>query len=80
MQLYNELIQLPDINTSLLLCDYCQSENNNNCQEEIDQILIQLDDLSHRTEVIISVNVILAYISYLYKYLDDDQSYNLIGK
>jgi hypothetical protein len=79
MQLYNELTQLPDINRSLLLCDYCQSENNNNCQEEIDQILIQLDDLSYRTEVIISVNVILAYISYLYKYLDDDQSYNLIG-
>ncbi len=62
---------MPDINTSILSTDYCRSDNNN-CKEEIDQRLIQLDDLSRRTQVIISIDVILAYRSYVYKYLDDD--------
>ncbi len=77
---------MPDINTSLLLSDYCRSDNNNNnnnnnnCKEEIAHTLIQLDDLSQRIQVIISIDVILAYISYVYKYLDDDQSCYSIGK
>jgi len=81
IQLYNELTELPDLNTSSLLCDYCRSDNNNNnCKEEIAQTLIQLDDLSQRTQVIISIDVILAYISYVCEYLDDDQSCYSIGK
>lgn len=81
IQLYNEFNQIPDLNTSLILVDYCRIDNkNNNCEEDIAQILIQLDDLSQRTQVIISIDVILAYISYVYKYLDDDQSCYSIGK
>lgn len=82
LQLHNELTQLPNITTTLLLSDYCRSDsnNNNNCKEEIAQTLIQLDDLSQRTQVIISIDVILAYISYVYKYLDDDQSCYSAGK
>ena len=58
---------LPDIATDLFLSDYCRSDfNNHNCKEEIAQTLIQLDDLSQRTQVIISVGVILAYRSYVY--------------
>jgi hypothetical protein len=79
IQLHNVFTKLPDIDTSLLISDYYQS-NNNNCKEEIDQTLIQLDDLSERTQVIISIDVILAYISYVYKYLDNDQPCYSIGK
>ena len=78
-QLCNELVQLPDINTSLLSSDSCRSDNNN-YKEEIDQTLIQLDDLSQRTQVIISIDVILAYIIHVYKYLDNDQPCYPIGK
>lgn len=82
IQLYNELTQLPEINTSLLLFDYYRidNKNNNSYKEEFAQILVQLDDLSQRTQVIISIDVILAYITYVYKYLDDDQSCYSIGK
>lgn len=82
LQLHNELTQLPNITATLLLSDYCRSDsnNNNNCKEEIAQTLIQLDDLSQRTQVIISIDVILAYISYVYKYLDDDQSCYSVGE
>ncbi len=82
IELYKELTQLPDINTRLLLSDYCRSDhhNNNNCKEDIAQTLIQLNDLSQRTRVIISIDVILAYMSYVYKYLDDDQPCYSIGK
>jgi len=78
IQLSNELTQIPDINISLLLVDYCRSDNN--CKEKITQTLIQLDDLSQRAQVIISIDVILAYMSYVYKSLDDDQSCYYIGK
>ncbi|CAF3258899.1 unnamed protein product [Rotaria sp. Silwood2] len=55
IQLYNEIIELPNLNTNLLLVDHCQSDNkNNNHKEEIDQILIQLDALSQRTQTMIS--------------------------
>ncbi|CAF1109546.1 unnamed protein product [Adineta steineri] len=62
-ELCNELNQLPDINTSLFLSDYCRSDNsnnNNNCKEELDQILNQLDDLSQRTETMINHTILLA--------------------
>ena len=72
ISLYNELSQVPHININLFLSDYCRSETNNNRREEIDQLFIQLDDLSQRTEVIISIDVILPYISCVYNYLDDD--------
>jgi len=63
IQLYNDIIQLPDINTSLLLFEcYRTDNNNNNTREEIDQTLIQVDDLSQRAQVRISFNVILSYI------------------
>ena len=78
-QLYNELVLLPDINTSLLSSDSCRSDNNH-CNEEIDQTLNLLDDLSQRTQVIISIDVILPYIIYVYEYLDDDQPCYPIGK
>jgi hypothetical protein len=77
IQLYNEFTHLPDVNISLLSSDYCRSDNN---KEEIAQTLIQLDDLSQRTQVIISIDVIVAYISYIYTYLDDDQSCYSVGK
>jgi hypothetical protein len=81
IQLYNELIQFPDITKHLLLSDYCRSDYNNiNCKEEIAQTLFQLDDLSQRTQVRISIDVILPYRSYVYKYLDDDQSCYSIGE
>jgi hypothetical protein len=54
IQLYNDIIQLPDINTSLLLFECYRIDNNNNTREEIDQTLIQVDDLSQRAQVIIS--------------------------
>ncbi len=65
IQLYNDIIQLPDINTSLLLFESYRTDNNNNqhhIREEIDQTLIQVDDLSQRAQVRISFNVILSYI------------------
>ena len=71
-QLYNDIIQLPDINTSLLLFECYRIDSNNNTREEIDQTLIQVDDLSQRAQVIISLNVILSYV-YVFVYLDDDQ-------
>ncbi len=59
-QLSNEIIQLPDLNTSLHLFEsYRTDNNNNNTREEIDQTLIQVDDLSQRVQVRISFNVIL---------------------
>ncbi|CAF3661359.1 unnamed protein product [Rotaria sordida] len=55
IQLYNEVNELSDLDTSLLLFDYCQSDNkNNNRKEEIDQTLIQLDALSQRAQMMIS--------------------------
>ena len=60
IQLHNNLSQLPDINTSLLRFEYYRTDNNTNIREEIDQTLIQLDDLSQRTQVIISFHVILS--------------------
>ena len=53
LQLHNGLTQLPNISTSLLFSDYCRSDtnNNNNCKEEIAQTSIQLDDLSQRAQV-----------------------------
>ncbi len=69
IQLYNDIIQLPDINTSLLLFEcYRTDNNNNNTREEIDQTLIQVDDLSQRAQVIISFHIILPYI-YIYVYI-----------
>ncbi len=63
IQLHNDIIQLPDINTSLLLFEcYRTDNNNNNTRDEIDQTLIQVDDLSQRAQVIISFDVILPYI------------------
>jgi hypothetical protein len=60
-QLYNNIIQLPDLNTSLHLFEcYRTDNNNNNTREEIDQTLIQVDDLSQRVQVSISFNVILS--------------------
>ena len=62
IQLYNEINQLPDINTSLHLIESYRTDNNNNpnTQEEIDQTLSRIDDLSQRIEVRISFNVILS--------------------
>jgi len=63
IQLHNDIIQLPDINTSLLLFEcYRTDNNNNNTRDEIDQTLIQVDDLSQRAQVIISFDVILPYV------------------
>ena len=59
IQLYNEILQLPDLKTSLLLFECYRIDNNSNTREEIDQTLIQVDDLSRRAQVIISFNVIL---------------------
>lgn len=49
IQLYNDIIQLPDINTSLLLFECYRTDNNT--REEIDQTLIQIDNLSQRAQV-----------------------------
>ncbi|CAF4927692.1 unnamed protein product, partial [Rotaria sp. Silwood1] len=55
IQLYNEIIELPDININLFLFDSCQFDNkNNNHKEKIDQTLNQLDDLSQRIQTMIS--------------------------
>jgi hypothetical protein len=79
IQLYNDIIQLPDINTSLLLFECYRTDNNT--REDIDQTLVQVDDLSQRAQVIISFSVILAYVYiYMYIYIDDDQSCNPAGK
>lgn len=59
IQLYNEILQLPDLKTSLLRFECYRIDNNSNTREEIDQTLIQVDDLSRRAQVIISFNVIL---------------------
>jgi len=69
IQLYNNIIQLPDINTSLLLFECYRidnNNNNNNTREEIDQTLIQVNDLSQRVQVRISFNLMLSYIIHIY--------------
>lgn len=63
--LYNEISDLPDVNTSLLFSDYCQIDNTTKCTKEIDLTLIQLDALRQRVQVIISIGVFLAYITYV---------------
>ncbi len=70
IQLHNDIIQLPDLNTSLLLfeCYRTDNNNNNNTRDEIDQTLIQVDDLSQRAQVRISFNVILSYRN-MYEYI-----------
>ncbi|UJR27532.1 hypothetical protein I4U23_008815 [Adineta vaga] len=60
IQLHNNLTQLPDINTSLLRFECYRTDNNNNIREEIDQTLIHLDDLSQRTQTMISQATLLA--------------------
>ena len=60
IQLYNEIVELPDLNRSLLLFECSRIDNNSNTREEIDLTLIQVDDLSQRAQVIISFNIILA--------------------
>ncbi|CAF0785513.1 unnamed protein product [Rotaria sordida] len=59
IQLYNDIIQLPDLNTSLLLFE-CYRSDNSNTREEIDQTLIQVDDLSQRAQTMISHATLLA--------------------
>lgn len=59
-QLYNEIHALPDLNQSLLLIESSRLDNNRNTREEIDQTLNQVDDLSQRAQVILSIYVILA--------------------
>ncbi|CAF1238864.1 unnamed protein product [Adineta steineri] len=63
IQLHNDIIQLPDINTSLLLfeCYRADNNNNNNTREEIDQTLTQVDDLSQRAQTMISQATLLAH-------------------
>ncbi|CAF3903341.1 unnamed protein product [Rotaria magnacalcarata] len=58
-QLYNDIIQLPDLNTSLHLFECCRTDNSNT-REEIDQTLIQVDDLSERAQTMISHATLLA--------------------
>lgn len=62
-QLYQELQQLPDLHTSLHLIECYRTDNQNsknqNNREEIDQTLIQVDDLSQRAQVRISIKVML---------------------
>ncbi|CAF4269194.1 unnamed protein product [Rotaria sp. Silwood2] len=53
IQLYNDIIQLPDLNTSLLLFE-CYRTDNSNTRQEIDQTLTQVDDLSQRAQTMIS--------------------------
>ncbi|CAF0804272.1 unnamed protein product [Adineta ricciae] len=60
IQLHNNLSQLPDINTSLLRFECYRTDNNTTIREEIDQTLIQLDDLSQRTQTMISQATLLA--------------------
>lgn len=54
-QLYEELVQLPDLHTSLHLIECYRTDNQNsknqNTREEIDQTLTQVDDLSQRAQV-----------------------------
>lgn len=80
-QLYNDIIQLPDLNTSLFLFECCRNDNSTT-REEIDQTLIQVNDLSERAQVITSFYVILPYISICISYisLDNDQSCNYTSK
>ncbi|CAF5002859.1 unnamed protein product [Rotaria sp. Silwood1] len=59
IQLYNDIIQLPDLNTSLLLFE-CYRTDNSNTREEIDQTLTQVDDLSQRAQTMISHATLLA--------------------
>lgn len=83
IQLYNEILQLPDLNTSLLLFECYRTDHNSNTREEIDQTLIQVDDLSQRAQVIISFNVILTSGCTSLRvdiHLDDDQSCHPTGE
>jgi hypothetical protein len=59
IQLYNEILRLPDLNASLLLFECYRIDNNSNTREDIDQTLMQVDDLSQRARVRISFTVIL---------------------
>ena len=51
IQLYHEIVQLPDLNTSLFLFECYRNDNNQHTREEIDQTLMQVDDLSQRAQV-----------------------------
>ena len=48
IQLYHDIIQLPDLNTNLFLF---QTDNNNNIEKEMNRIGNQVDDLSQRAQV-----------------------------
>lgn len=57
IQLYDEILDLPDWNKSLALVEStrfdCQNQTTN--REQIDQTLIQVDNLSQRAQVIRSL-------------------------
>lgn len=86
LQLSNEIIQLTEINKNQFAFYSCESDNcnnnnnNNNRKEDIDRRLIQLDALSEKAQVIILMLFYHIAVSYLFKYLDNDQSCYSIGK